>query len=198
MVCLEVDKAVPSASPNYFSCDFSPPQLDDAWFSCLVTGNWWGRGQIFDRHCWAAALCVSSGWLDPSITATVKVITTSMNIIIKKEKKKTSMNETCLFGCWWRGVFCCFISFFVLNMYWLLIVKFILHELPGMLDIHLASAKKQVHMVEILLEFSVFISLRKWSNSVLLAQMAMNRGTCMRKWLKTLRSFTRWYGAFIP
>lgn len=66
-------------------------------------------------------------------------------------------------------------------MYWLLIVEYILHELPGMLDIHLASAKKQVHMVEILLEFSVFINLRKWSNSVLLAQMAMNRGTCMRK-----------------
>ena len=43
-----------------------------------------------------------------------------------------------------------------------------LHELLDMLDILLVSAKKQVLMVAILLGFSEFTSLRKWSSSALL------------------------------
>ncbi|CAL5419623.1 unnamed protein product [Camellia sinensis] len=56
-------------------------------------------------------------------------------------------------------------------------------QLPirNMLDIRLASAKKQVLMVVILLGVSEFTSLRKWSSSALLAQMAMILGTCTRK-----------------
>lgn len=63
---------------------------------------------------------------------------------------------------------------------------------PDMLDIPLASVKRLVHMVEILWEYSEFISLRKWSSFVLPALIIMNLGTCMRKWSKTLRISTRW------
>ncbi|KAM7481162.1 hypothetical protein LguiB_005745 [Lonicera macranthoides] len=47
-----------------------------------------------------------------------------------------------------------------------------------MLDIPLASTKKRVLRVDILLEFSEFISLRKWNSSALPAQTATNLGIC--------------------
>jgi hypothetical protein len=52
---------------------------------------------------------------------------------------------------------------------------------PDMLDTHLASVKRLVHMVEILWGYSEFISLRKWSSFALLAQIVVNLGPCMRK-----------------
>lgn len=52
---------------------------------------------------------------------------------------------------------------------------------PDMLDTPLASAKRQVLMVVTLWGSSESISLRKWSSFASLAQMAMIRGTCMKK-----------------
>lgn len=52
---------------------------------------------------------------------------------------------------------------------------------PDMLGIRHASVRKLAHMVEILLEYSASISLRKWSNFASPARMAMTHGTCMKK-----------------
>ncbi|GMQ00784.1 hypothetical protein CsSME_00047709 [Camellia sinensis var. sinensis] len=57
----------------------------------------------------------------------------------------------------------------------------LLKNFTRLLDICLASAKKQVLMVVILLGFSEFTSLRRWSCFALLVQVAMTLGTCTRK-----------------
>lgn len=71
-----------------------------------------------------------------------------------------------------------------------------LQNFLDMLDTHHAFVRKLVLMVEIPLEFSEFISLRKWNSSALPAQTAMNLGTHTRKLSKTRRIFTRWHLIF--
>lgn len=51
----------------------------------------------------------------------------------------------------------------------------------GMLVIQLASERRPVLMEEILLEYSEFISLRRWSSSVLLVLMMKTLGKCLKK-----------------